>query len=749
MYRFLGFLRFLGFVSSLGFGLFLPTTALAQSGRITGVVVDPDRRAVAGAQVLVTARSAIVARALTGGDGRFDAAGLPGDRYELHVSREGFRAAPLRVDLGDGESRDCTIHLQISAVAEAVVVSAAHVDQPLSRTPASVTVVGRQDLDTFQHETVAAALARVPGFSVARNGGAGAVTSVFPRGGESDFTTVVIDGVPVNAFGGGFDFGHLTAGDVERIEVVRGPQSAVWGGGAIGGVVQIVTTPGEPGTFDAAVEGGSRASTRFGGRAFAGLRRWLVGASGERAASDGVAIDGEAINDDWRSEHAALSAAGGATGARVRLFTRFDRSERGYPGPYGSDPGGTFNGIDRISRGRQESVLAGASVSGQVGRVRSSASAGWMRLESDFDSPFGFSESGTRRLTARAQADTTLADTLDATAGVEWLGEQGTSTFITGTAATAIPVERSVAAAFVEGRYDAGPIFATAGVRLERIRRSRLDADPNPFAPRPVLPADTVIAFTPRVSAAWFVQPVSTSGGWTRLRASAGLGIRPPDAFEIAFTDNPELKPERSRSFEAGIEHARAAGRFVTEATAFLNEYDDLIVAVGRSLSDASRYQSDNIANARARGIELVASVRPPGGFAASLAYTWLSTEVLAVDRLGVAPPPFEPGDRLLRRPRHQTWAEASWRGARGSAFVTAGARGRTLDVDPSFGAFGGLFENAGYITVSAGGAWRVAGTVEIFGRVANLLDRSYDEVLGFPTLPRSVYGGIRIASRR
>jgi outer membrane cobalamin receptor len=716
---------------------------------MTGTVLDPDRRAVAGAQVLVTARSAIVARALTGADGRFEATGLPADRYQLHVTRAGFRAEPLSVELAEGETRECTVQLQVSAVSEAVVVSAAHVDQPLSRTPASVTVVGRADLETFQHDTVAAALGRVPGFTVATNGGAGAVTSVFPRGGESDFTTVAIDGVPVNVFGGGFDFGHLTAGDIERIEVVRGPQSAVWGGGAIGGVVQIVTVPTAQRMLEGLAEIGSRGSTRLSGRASAELAGWHLGVGGERAASNGVELDDEPINDDWRSEHASVSAASDAGGTRVRLFTRFDRAERGYPGPYGSDPGGTFAGIDRISRGRQETVLAGASVSRRRGTIRPSATAGWTRLSAGFDSPFGFSESGSRRFTVRAQADAGITSSFDATAGAEWLSESATNTFITGTAATMIPVERSVAAAFAEGRYDGGPVFATGGLRVERIRRERLDADPNPFAPRPVLPADTVVAVTPRLSAAWFVQPVSAGGEWTRLRASAGLGIRPPDAFELAFTDNPALEPERSRSFEAGIEHARAEGRLVVEATLFVNAYDDLIVAVGRSLADASRYQSDNIANARARGLELLITVRPRGAVAASLAYTWLDTEVLAVDRLGVAPPPFSPGDPLLRRPRHQAWVDASWQGRRGSAFITAGARGRTLDVDPSFGAFGGLFENAGYATVSAGAALRIGGRVELFGRVTNLFDRAYEEVLGFPALARSVYGGIRVAARR
>jgi outer membrane receptor protein involved in Fe transport len=126
------------------------------------------------------------------------------------------------------------------------------------------------------------------------------------------------------------------------------------------------------------------------------------------------------------------------------------------------------------------------------------------------------------------------------------------------------------------------------------------------------------------------------------------------------------------------------------------------------------------------------------------VAYTYLDAEVLSVDRLGIAPPPFVAGDPLLRRPRHHGWAEASWHGSAATLFVTAGARGRTLDIDPSFGAFGGLFENPGYASVDAGGAWHAGRGLEVFGRVTNLFDRGYEEVLGFPAPRRSLYAGVR-----
>jgi outer membrane receptor protein involved in Fe transport len=473
--------------------------------------------------------------------------------------------------------------------------------------------------------------------------------------------------------------------------------------------------------------------------------RLLVGA--ERAASDGftgLARNGEEVdNDDWRSEHVSAGVRHDGSTSFV-ANTRFDWSERGNPGPFGSDPGGTFAGVDRVSRGENRNALLGISASRAWSRWRPSVYAAWYRLESDFDSPFGASASETRRINGRLQSDVRLASTLDGTVGAEWLREEATSTFITGSTGATIPVERSIGSLFAEARYDAGLILVTGGARLERIARARLDADLNPFAPRPVLPHDTTVAVTPRISAAWFARPANARGEWTRVRASAGLGIRPPDAFELAFTDNPWLKSERSRSVEAGVEHALAGGLVVAEATAFANRYRDLIVTVGRSLANASQYQSDNISNARSRGLEFLATVRTRRGLRASAAYTFVDAEILAADVAGVAPEPFSAGDPLLRRPRHQGWIEASWHGGPAHVFATLGARGRTLDIDPSFGAFGGLFTNPGFASMDAGGSWRVARGIEIFGRVTNLFGGRYEEVLGFPAARRSAYAGVR-----
>jgi iron complex outermembrane receptor protein len=173
-----------------------------------------------------------------------------------------------------------------------------------------------------------------------------------------------------------------------------------------------------------------------------------------------------------------------------------------------------------------------------------------------------------------------------------------------------------------------------------------------------------------------------------------------------------------------------------------------LIVSVG-TFGDASRFRTDNISNARAQGFELGGSWHPASGVTLRVAYTWLDTEILAVDRSGQAPPPFEVGDPLIRRPRHQASADLLVIRGRFIGFVDAGGRGRTLDVDPSLGTFGGLFPSAGFVVANAGLTVRVHRVVDVFARVTNAFDRSYEEVLGFPALGRSGMAGVRVAVSR
>jgi outer membrane receptor protein involved in Fe transport len=242
--------------------------------------------------------------------------------------------------------------------------------------------------------------------------------------------------------------------------------------------------------------------------------------------------------------------------------------------------------------------------------------------------------------------------------------------------------------------------------------------------------------------------PASGARHWTRIRASAGSGIRPPDAFEIAFTDNPFIKPERSRSFETGISQALQGGAISLDATAFFNMYDDLIISVGR-LTDISRYRTDNISNARARGVELSAGWRGSEGLLLRGSYTFLDAEIRAIDSTSQAPSPYHVGDRLLRRPRHQGSIDLTWTRERVSAFASVLARGTTLDAEPAFGPSGGLYDNPGRAVADVGGSFQVLRGIDVYARVLNLVDNSYEEVFGYPAPGRTAFMGVRLAAGR
>jgi vitamin B12 transporter len=736
--------------------LVLLAAAPSLADTLRGRVVDPDGRGVPAAQVSVTGATAAPLIVAADASGVFAVDGLvAGTRVEVQAWAPGLAAPVRRVEVGDDPVE---LQLAVTAVREVLTVTATHVDTPLSGLGDSVTVLTREDLDARQVTTLGDALRLVSGFSVARNGGPGTVTSVFPRGGESDYTLVLVDGVRMNSFGGGLDWSQVPIGGAERIEIVRGPQSALYGSDAIGGVVQVVTARGGPAVLDALAEGGGREAWRAAGTMRGSIGAWQGAVSAQHMRDEGFTgtapADGSTVsNDDSRLSEVSVGV-GWRVDSGTDLFgtVRYVDSDRGSPGPYGSNPAGNFSGVDRVARSltlqRSASVRLLQPLGAAASRVRLRAEAD----VADFDLEF-HSASNSRGETARAhgrlQADAALAAGLSASVGGEWLAESGRSTFITA-GADQVPVERAVWAGFAEARWQPTARLAlSGGARASRITRQALAANPSPFSARPAFDDDTVVAVNPKLTAAWTLVSDGASGTSTKLRAAAGTGIRPPDAFDIAFTDNDGLKPERSVSVEAGITQTLASGRVHLDGTWFHNRYDDLIVSVGR-FSSSSRFRTDNIANARARGVEVAITARPLARLTTRATYTFLDGEILAVDgAAGQAPSPFTVGDRLLRRPRHQGSVDLAWGTSRLQAFATAALRGTTLDVEPNFGTFGGLFDNPGNTVVTVGGAWTIVPQITAYARLVNAFDERYEDTLGYPALGRTAYVGLRLAARR
>jgi outer membrane receptor protein involved in Fe transport len=329
------------------------------------------------------------------------------------------------------------------------------------------------------------------------------------------------------------------------------------------------------------------------------------------------------------------------------------------------------------------------------------------------------------------------------------LRERGSSTYVAGGVADEpIPIRRGVTGTFGELRYMGHErLFVTGGLRLEHITRDAVEA--NVFSARPAFPAQTVDSLNPKISASYLIKAGGESRASTRVRASGGTGIRPPNAFEIAFTDNPNLKPERSRSFEVGVDQQLGGGAYSVAATGFVTGYDDLIITIPRALRDVSRYTSDNISNARSRGLELESAARLMNTLRVRASYTLLHTEILSVDGVAqFAPPPFKVGDALLRRPSHQGSVDVTYSAGRVTAFGEMTSRSRMRDVEPSSGSIGAFFA-PGYGVFNVGGSVRVARGLDVYARVLNLADRTYEETLGYPALRRSGIVGVRVAASR
>jgi outer membrane cobalamin receptor len=749
------------------FSLTVCTATALQAGPISGRVVDPDGHPVPGARILLVASATVVRSTASNAQGEFTLETPDSGRYDVRVALDGFRAGVVRVE-GSPAPRDIgAVKLDVSAVSESLVVSASQVEMPLSRVSSAVTVITGAELEARQITTVADALRQVPGLTVARSGGPGALTAVFPRGGESDYTLVFLDDIQLNAFGGGFDFAHLSIASVERIEIVRGPQSALYGSNAIGAVVRIVTRSGgdAPGPAHGTVslEGGSFATSRAAASSSGSAGGWFWGAGADRLATSGfngrMTNAGPRVENDRYERTEAVGNSGwrSGTGTMIRGELRFLHDDRGFPGPFGSNPAGIFTGIDTKARGTDDRWSASLGAAIPAGRrVRTHGQVTWSRTDGEYVAASSFSptgtsvsESGSRRLSARAQADATLGAGIDVSAGLELQRERVTSTYITDDSGP-LPITRRIAGYFGEARWSPSErLFVTGGVRLEDVRRGEVAPLNDPFSPRPRMAADAVLSVNPRAAAAYYLR--SAAATQTKIRGAAGTGIRPPDGFDIAFTDNPSLKPERSRSLEAGIDQAFAGGRGLVEATWFRNTFDDLIVAVGR-FAESSRYRTDNISNASARGVELATTVRERArgmDLQARVTYTLLDSEILAVDKSGTAPPPFEAGQALLQRPRHQWAIDVAASRGRWTAWTRGGGRGRVLAVEPSYGTFGGLFDADGYAAWTAGTSVKLTKRLEAFGRVENLFNRAYEEVFGFPALPRGFMAGLRIAAGR
>jgi vitamin B12 transporter len=620
---------------------------------------------------------------------------------------------------------------------EELVVTATRLPSSPDAVVSSVTTISGEDLRARGVRFVQDALREVPGATVVQVGSFGGVTSLFLRGGESDYVKVLIDGIPANQPGGAFNWANLTTDNIDRIEILRGPGSVIYGSDAVSGVVQIFTRSGREGF---SVEGGAEAGT-FGtlnghGAILGGTPRLTYSAEAGRLSTDGS----YPFNNDYGNT--ALSGSlRGLPDARTdaSLSLRYTDSRYHFP----TDFAGTL--ADSNQSSGEEMLTVSTDIGRRLGeRYELRLTAGGTRTTGEFedrsDSPadtigFGFAshrDSRAQRGNLDARVNAVLSPELTITAGAQVEREserqsgETTSNFggIATTPDTPFDRARTTFGYYAQGVADLAPGLA---VNLN----ARVD-DNSAFG----------TFFTYRAGAAYRLRP------GTRVRASLGRSFKAPTFCE-QFCDAPfvvgdsTLRPERSTTWEAGIEQALANGVVTLWATYFDQRFKDMIVYDG-SVEPTYR----NGAAAKAKGVETGLTTSLGLNVRASASYTYLSTE--ATDDAGLPSASFAAGQRLVRRPKHSAEvalrARVLDRASLGGSVTYVGARD---DVD--FSQFPAqTVELPGYATVDLAAEVEVLrnlpGRPGLSGvlRVENLFNERYDQVVGFAGRRRGVFGGAR-----
>jgi vitamin B12 transporter len=625
-----------------------------------------------------------------------------------------------------------------------MVVTATRSPLAANREPASVSVLGGDELRRQGITTVADALRQVPGLSVVQTGSYGGATSVFMRGGESKFVKVLVDGVPMNDAGGAFDFSTLSTDNLDRIEIVRGPASVLYGSDAMAGVVQLFTRSGNGQTHaELSGRGGgfgsydADASVRGGD---AGLSYSFAGA---RHGTDGIQL----FNSQYRQNvgSALVSATHGA--ADAHLSVRYGDNAYHFPTD-GSGQVADSNALrneDRLAVG----LDAGYRLA-SIAELRLSLASQDVHAASDDqpDSPgdtqgYYFSTGDrTRRRSGDLRLNVELPSSLRLTVGAqverEWQASQTTSNF----GPSAFTARRRTSGGYGQLLFaPAEPFTLTVGARYEHNEQF------GDFA-------------TYRAAGSVELAPS------TRLHASVGTAFREPtflENFDAAFSKgNPNLTPEHALSFDAGVEQGIGAWGTLG-ATYFSNSFRDLIdYEYSPTLPNYH-----NIARTKASGAELEARVRLPSNVTADVAFTYLDARVVDPGASTDVTATFAPGARLLRRPMQTLDAGVGYHAARGAVDLRAHHEGAREDnyFAPDFSASRVTLapftrtDLSGELTLHADARNAVAATF----RVENLFDVNYTNVAGtnfdfartddaslsrtgYRGAPRRVLAGLRVA---
>lgn len=586
-----------------------------------------------------------------------------------------------------------------------IVVTASGFEQPRSETGQAISVLDEERLEELQSVSISDALRTLPGIAVATRGPVGSQSSVFIRGGNSSQTLVLIDGVRINdpsSPNAAFDFGALLTGNIGRVEVLRGPNSIIWGSQAIGGVINVQSlAPTEDLVARTGVEYGYADSVRASAN-LSGTSGSVEGSfGGAFYRTDGISALAGGTEKDGYDNWSANGRLKVNLAANVALDFRgyYNRGTIEYDSPFGAGA----NALP-VSRNRQFVGYVGAQFDLADGRLRNRISYARTDITRIGTDPvvFSFNNFDVKGTIDRFEYHGSF-DIADAATLV--FGAEHERTFAS-TSFEGAPADRArnrVSSGF--GQVILRPVKGltlTGGIRHD---------DYSDYGGQTTLGAN--VAYTP-------------NDGKTIVRATYGEGFRAPTLSEGQPPfGNPDLKPETARNFDIGAEHRFLDGKAQVYVTYFNRKSTDLIAF------SFTTFQSENIDRVRSEGVELGFAVQPTDRLSLQANYTLTN----AINRSAGA----NFGNRLALRPQHlgsftADW-QTPWRLKVGATLLLAG---------DSFDNASNTVRLDGYALAHLRAAFPVSDRFELYGRVENVFDTDYVQVAGYNSYRRNAHVGVR-----
>jgi outer membrane cobalamin receptor len=726
-----GFMRAFRLVVFCLFVFLISTSAFALDLKVH--VADPSSAMVSGARVAVYAENSSQALALARSDAQGVATfrNLPGEAVRVEVLAPGFATLTVSVT----KSGDVAAQLKLARQGETVVVSATPSPLEAGLTGLNVSTLDAATLTTMQPIAVADAIRFLPGVILGDSGNRGGQTSLFVRGGNSDYNKVLVDGVPVSDPGGYFDFGTTSMTGTDRLELMRGSESVLYGSDAMSSVLQINSATGHTKIPELrfGADGGNF-GTAHGSASVAGANgRYDYNVFGDQFQSNG-----QGVNDDYgNSTQGANLGMQIAPNESLRLRVRHNDSRSGVPGET-TFLGKQFFPAADDAWAHQNNLLASLE-------FNLAAPAKWQHQlmvynynhqRHDTDLGTDTSESCYPYCAFAAVSDINHFGVRYG--GEYWESKQARTSFgyeledengFIGD--TTIPSNnhgrRLKHNVYGEQLLEVGGLTVIAGVRYINVGNYFPGSTPSTSHDN---------WWVPRGSLTYLLARHGLFSG-TRLKGSYSLGVKEPSLEQtFGFTGygvfpNPDLKPEKARTLEAGVEQ-RFGSRIGATATYFNALYGNQITTNG----NYSEYI--NLNKSLAHGAELDLSGRISQSLRLQGSYFYTSTQILA-SPLGSFPE--AAGDPLLLRPKHAGTLLLAYNRPRYGATLGGSFIGRRADSD--FYGLGYTYA-AGYARVDAGGWYRVERHVTLYANVENLLNQHYEEVLGYPALTASFRAGMR-----